>query len=264
MSEAIGSDEYIRLGHSLCIVANPRPWDARLVSEEIGRFLDQLTTCGMNRARIAAQPLAGRTIEYRVQSGFIENDSLSQLISCMESVVQTLYAEARDKQVVSINVGAVPQRLREVSQVLTLSTSQVQLLEETIRCLERGAYRAAIVMGWCLAYDIIRWWVYSDQKRLNSFNSELATYTKRNGTRQYEDIKDYEDFFSNRAPAEGRAIEICENAKLISGKSARNLRHYLDLRNDYAHATTTHPTPNQASAFLEHLVDIVTKAPYAK
>ena len=104
--------------------------------------------------------------------------------------------------------------------------------------------------------------MFNDQPRLQSFNTELASYTKRNGARQYDDIFEYEDFFSNKAPGEARVVEICENAKLIGGKVARNLRHYLDVRNDYAHATSSHPTANQANAFIEHLLDIITAPPY--
>ncbi|NQT16805.1 MAG: hypothetical protein HQ582_28870 [Planctomycetes bacterium] len=262
MSDVIRLDEFISLGHSLCIVANPQPWHVNLVSDEIGKFLRQLTVCGMSRARIAAQPLDGIKIPYDTRTGFIGGVALKQLQAYMESTVETLFSEAREQQVVAISTGAVSQRVRDVSQAPTLTESQVQLLDETVRCLERGAHRAAIVMGWCFAYDVARRWVFDDQQRLQSFNTELASYAKRNGARQYDDIVNYEDFFSNKAPAEGRVIEICEASGLIGGKVGRNLRHYLDVRNDYAHATSSHPTANQANAFVEHLLDIISTSPY--
>jgi hypothetical protein len=118
-------------------------------------------------------------------------------------------------------------------------------------------------LGWCFAYDAVRYWVFSDQRRRDSFNAELANYTRRNGARQYDDIVHYDDFLLSKAPAEGRIIEICESAGIIGGKVARNLRHYLDVRNDYAHATASQPSSNQANAFIEHLLDIITNAPFA-
>ena len=262
LSEEIPLDESISLGKSLCIVANPQPWHATLVHEEIGKFLQLLTVCGMERTRTAAQPLAGWSLPYNVRTGFIGAVALKELQACMQSVVEIMYREARDQHVVAINTGAVSQQLRDLPCAMLLTQGQNQLLDETVRCLERGANRAAVVMGWCLAYDVTRHWLFSDQQRLQSFNAELAVYTKRNGTRQYDDIDRYEDFFGNRVPAEGSVIEISENAGLIGGKVARNLRHYLDVRNDYAHATSSHPTSNQANAYIEHPLDIDKNPPY--
>jgi hypothetical protein len=37
----------------------------------------------------------------------------------------------------------------------------------------------------------------------------------------------------------------------------------LDMRNDYAHATTFHPTATQANAYIEHLLDVVMNPPFS-
>lgn len=262
MSEPMNLNEFISLGQSLCIISNPQPWHVNLVADEIGKVLHQLTVCGMTRTRIAAQPLDGISIPYNTRTGFIGGVALKQLQAYMGPVLETLSAEAREQEIVAIDTGGVSQRLRDVPKTLTFTDSQQQLRDETISCLERGAYRAAIVMGWCFAYDVIRWWAFNDTSRLQEFNNKLATFTKGNGNRLYDDIVNYEEFYSSKAPAEGRVIEICELSGLIGGRLARNLRHYLDVRNDYAHATSSQPTRNQANAFIEHLLDIVTSSPF--
>lgn len=262
MTKPIALAEFISLGQSLCIVANPQPWHVDVVFGEIGKFLRQLSICGMTRARTAANTLDGLQIPFDRRTGLIGGVALKELQAYMRTIIETLFEEAREQEIVAIDTGAVSQKLRGVSNSITLTDSQEQLQLETVLCLERGAFRAAIVMGWCFAYDVIRWWIYNDSNRLQQFNAELATVTKRNGNRVYGDITDYDDFYSNKAPAEGRLIELSEAASLFGGKVARNLRHYLDTRNDYAHASSTQPTANQANAFIEHLIDIITAAPF--
>ncbi|MBX3439338.1 MAG: hypothetical protein KF861_17755 [Planctomycetaceae bacterium] len=50
--------------------------------------------------------------------------------------------------------------------------------DEALLCLGVGAHRAAIVMGWNLAYDHLRRWLFSDQNRIQRFNSVLKTKYK--------------------------------------------------------------------------------------
>jgi hypothetical protein len=263
MSKPVSLLDFIRLGESLALVRNPRPFHANAVKDAMDSLLSQLTACGLTGTRTAADPFSRWSLPFNPATGFIGGTALEQIVSAMEFVDQSLTYEVGKRNVIEYDPNTAPTRLRDIETTQKLTTSQTYLRDETVRCFEREAYRAAIVMGWCFAYDVIRQWVYSDATRLASFNAELAKYTnKKSGARQYADIVHYDDFFSNKAPGEGMVIEVCEAANLFGGRVVRDLRHFLDKRNDYAHANAAQPSLQQATAYVEHLIDIVTAPPF--
>jgi len=54
-------------------------------------------------------------------------------------------------------------------------------------------------------------------------------------------------------------IDFCRKANVVTGKQFDEWRGYLRLRNQYAHASDTQPTSNQANALIDHLVDALGK-----
>jgi hypothetical protein len=71
---------------------------------------------------------------------------------------------------------------------------QMIFLDEAITCLRAGAYRAAVVMGWNLAYDHVRRWVFKNH--LPAFNAELTSRRNRHGAalRRGEDTHRFPGF----------------------------------------------------------------------
>lgn len=197
-------NQFVQLGQSISIVANPQQWHVDVVAEEIGKLLHQLSECGMTRTRTVAQPLDGLSIPYNKTTGHISTVAQNELKAYMRPVLDMIAAESSELEVAAIDTGGISQRLQQIRQQSPLTDSQKQLSEETILCLSRGAYRAAIVIGWCFAYDVIRWWAFDETTRLQKFNAGLSNFTKGKGKRTYQDISSYEDFYSNKAPAEGR------------------------------------------------------------
>lgn len=171
MSNRTSLPEYITLGQRLYILMNPR--NVHVVVEEIANFLESLEACGLARTRGAADVLntIGR-IPYLVRTATVAPVAAKQLQAYMEPISRTLYAEAREKQLVAVNAGAVCQHLRDLSSRVSLSEIQQRLQAETIACIESGAYRAAVVMGWNLAYDYLRQWVFDNH--LAPFNAALT------------------------------------------------------------------------------------------
>jgi hypothetical protein len=179
MSNTIKLDEFVLLGQSLCIIERPDSWPIDVVENEIKRFLTLLEACELYQTKIAAISLENIGIPYSTKTNLINPVAVKQLEMMMQPIIKTLLEEARSKQVAAINSGIVSQGWRDVENQLILTPPQKQLLNETIICLECGAYRSAIVMGWCFGYDVIRWWIFNDKDRLNQFNSELASYTRK-------------------------------------------------------------------------------------
>jgi hypothetical protein len=162
----------------------------------------------------------------------------------MAAIRDGLFAKARKLEVIAVKSGAVIQQLRNLPASRVLNDMQQELLKQTILCLEAGANRAAVVMGWNLAYDVIRQWVFDNH--LSPFNVALAKHVdQKSGNPVYKRITHYDDFFSGK-PREHTVIDTCFDAQIgIGGKLRDNLQQYLRRRNDYAHRSLTTPTSEQ-------------------
>lgn len=263
MTRPLSLYDFIALGQSVCIVANPHVWGHNVIKNEIPVLLQHLTRCDMTHTRIAATPLQEFRYTYDRRTGRLTQLSQTQLQAYIGAITQALASESNAHPAVVVNTSAVSHKLRDVSKTFAFTESQAALYSETIKCLEREAFRAAIVMGWCFAYDVMRWWIFNDKSRLQQFNAVLTKGTKRDGTSVYKAIVDYDDFYVGKWLGESQLIDIAESASLFDAKLTRNLRHYLDQRNKYAHATPTQPTLHQANAYIDHLVDIISSSPFA-
>lgn len=186
------------------------------------------------------------------------NNARQVLWGCLDGIKRALDEEANQRQLIELKTGDVSKMLRDLPTTLpTLTDAQKHLLDETTLCLECEAYRSAAVMGWNLAYDYIRQWVFTDQKRLADFNAELTKNPK------YATISKYEDFYDQKEPpGEFRVIECCEQANLFGGKIADEIRHYLRQRNRYAHPNNRMPTMHTTNAYIDTLIQLITAAPF--
>ncbi len=173
--------------------------------------------------------------------------SVAQMEELAESILGSLEEETRNRLLLEVDRN-VSVRLIELPKRQKLTVSQTHLWEETIRCLERRAYRAGIVMGWALAYDVIRWSTWDDKARLLA----LEKNWKGRG-----DLKtdDYEDFITSTM-GEWSFLESCKAAKLLGDKSDKmfsKLAECLRERNDYAHANNkSAPTRMALPEFVSH------------
>jgi hypothetical protein len=188
------------------------------------------------------------------------------LATVASGILETSDRQVQKRRFKTLDIEGVSHKLRALgTQRGKLDPTQKHLLEEAVLCIECGANRAAIVIGWQLAYDFIRRWIFNDPARLQAFNLQLATYTNRGGSRLYHDIVDYEDFFAGkRAPGEAIVLEICTDVQppFINGNIYDNLSLHLRKRNEFAHATDTQPSKHQANAYIDDLIDIISASPF--
>ena len=251
---------FIRLGSQLYHLLNPQTSHWETYFGEIRGFLQSLTVCDLPDTHHAALPLGNiTTIYYDSRTGTISPAGVTYFRAFLESVVQTLYAEAGRKELAAIKSGAVSQQLQQLPSKLTLNVVQQHLLNETMTCLKAEAWRAEMVMGWGLAYDFIRQWVFDNH--LNRFNEELAKNLDKNGKPVFSEITTYEDFFTGH-PGEMKVIETCGAANIISGRVRDDLRQHLRKRNDYAHRSFTTSSSEESNAYIKELIDIITRKPF--
>jgi hypothetical protein len=255
--------DFIALGYHAAIVANPRPWKVDVVTSAAADMLVNMKGCQLQRALDSAFHLGNKAFLFDRRTGRMTDQACDDLERTMTAVNKLTYEEADEREVLILDPSIVSPRLKKTANAEWLTDAQKRLADETILCLEREAFRAAVVMAWSFAYDVVRYWVFSDPTRLTAFNAELAKCVKRNsGNRTFDDIVEYDDFYKSSSPGESKVIEICEDAGLIGGKVARKLVHYLDTRNDYAHATPAYPTAPQATAYIDHLLDALEDQPF--
>jgi hypothetical protein len=261
MAQRISAWTLIQLGQRFQFLSNPQVSHAVGYSEEIARFLQLLSECDLVDASNAASSLANWNIPYDARTGILSPASIAHFQAMMAPVSHSLVAEACRRNLIFIKPGAVSQQLRDLPSRLTLNDTQKQLLDETTLCLEAGANRAAVVMGWNLAYDVIRQWVYDNH--LADFNVALAkNVDKKTGNPVYKPIVDYGDFFSGK-PGEHTVIDTWFDANIkIGGRLRDNLQQHLRRRNDYAHRSFTTPTSEQAAAYIQEMVDIISCPPF--
>jgi hypothetical protein len=247
--------QLVSLGQNLWFLLNPQDADVHVYFNGIREFTELLTACDLPHTRQAANILANIHTIRGTQA--IDQTELPYFQALMETIRDTLFAEAGQTQLIAVKSGAVSQLLRALPTVRAINDTQQRLLEETILCLEAGANRAAVVMGWNLAYDVIRQWAFDNH--LSAFNAALAKHVDhKSGNPVYKPITHYDDFFSGK-PGEHTVIDTCFEAQIgIGGKLRDNLQQHLRKRNDYAHRSFTTPTSEQAMAYVQEIVDIIT------
>lgn len=102
-------------------------------------------------------------------------------------------------------------------------------LHEANVCFTHGAYRAAIVMTWNLAYHHLCTYIHTDH--LAAYNHRLPIQFK--GEKPVTKFTDFED------TKESIVIAVAKGAGIISNTTAKILKAKLDIRNMAAHPSST-------------------------
>ena len=260
MQQAIPASEYIHLGETVFASNNPQLLNAEVYVKEVGKLFAALQNCGFDDAYTAANTVGGGQI-YSRRDGLTHDTSVGQLQPVMLAASRILYRDADKRLTINLKTTDVSAKLRELGNHIPLNNTQKHLQEETIRCIESEAYRAGAVMGWGLAYDWIRRWVWDDPARQGSFNAELMTWGK--GQRYPNGLTAYDDFYSIRPfLSERDVLDAMKGAGLLTGVYDK-LCHYLGERNSFAHANSLVPSPHQTNHYIDSLIDLIRGAPFA-
>lgn len=108
------------------------------------------------------------------------------------------------------------------------STKEQAFLQEAIDCYEISARRAAVVLVWILAVYHLHSYILENE--LSAFNSALAKNTdKRIKITTVTRLDDFEEI------PEGKFIEFCRAANIISNDVRKILEVKLGVRNTSAH-----------------------------
>jgi hypothetical protein len=123
-------------------------------------------------------------------------------------------------------------------------------LDESLKCYKAGAFRAAIVMCWNLAYDHLLSYVL--HHRLADFNSQWPiSFPKKHAQSRISAIAIRDDFSELK---ESEVLMVCKSAAIISGDVYKILHEKLDRRNSAAHPSGVRIEQLQAESFIDDIV----------
>jgi hypothetical protein len=129
-------------------------------------------------------------------------------------------------------------------------------LDEALKCFAVGAFRAAIVMTWNLAYHHLL--DYTLKNRLADFNARWPAVFQGHHSRGAKTIAKMDDF--GDLLKESDVIKIAKSASIISHDVAKILEEKLGRRNSAAHPSGVKIEQLQAEEFIDDLVkNVVVK-----
>ena len=123
-------------------------------------------------------------------------------------------------------------------------------LDETLTCYKHGAFRAAIVMAWNLAYHHLCDFVL--RNKLAAFNTQWPLVYQGHHRKTQKQITTMDDF--SEELKESEVIEICNSAGVFTKDVHRILVEKLGRRNSAAHPASVASGQLQAEAFIDDLV----------
>jgi hypothetical protein len=269
MLKSICLKDYVVITKNLCALAQPnfkiRPqFDGMVIFWIICKL--QRAQLPLSNAHAKDLKEYGHRIRKKSISELKESDKY-ELNNIAKSLLEILLDETEKKKVLILASSSLSNRLKKLSKIVPITKIQRHLILETISSLECGSYRAAVVMGWSLAYDYLRHWTWRNSKRRALFNKALKTkYIKKDGSIKYpKGIVKYEDFFTIKpALNEWDVLETMKESALISGTIHDSLCHFLRDRNNFAHPNFMKPNEHKASAYIEDLLDIITNKMFRK
>lgn len=123
-------------------------------------------------------------------------------------------------------------------------------LDEALKCFGVGAFRAAIVMTWNLAYNHLCDHIL--KHRLADFNTRWAVVFPAHHKNAIKTIGSIDDFGDNLKESE--VIKIAKSASIISNDVGKILEEKLGRRNSAVHPSGIKIEQLQAEEFIDDLV----------
>jgi hypothetical protein len=142
----------------------------------------------------------------------------------------------------------------QVHELLTKLPASLQspdyrdYLDEALKCFRVGAWRGAIIMAWCLAFDHLCDYVLADAKRLADFNSITSKWKKPVTISQRSDLQEL---------MESQVVTVCRDAAITDKTQTKCVQRNLGIRNDAAHPSGAKFSQPQAEAFIIEVVQTI-------
>jgi len=123
-----------------------------------------------------------------------------------------------------------------------LSIRQDKLFSEAIGCIEKGFYRASIVIAWAGFIDCIESILESDGMK--------KVHTLRPNWKKFKNIEMLKESIS-----EYQIIEVAKDTGLLTKSECKTLHGLLSKRNECAHPTNFEPSLNDSLGYISELLN---------
>src|ERR1700693_6217022 len=175
------------------------------------------------------------TLRTRILAVTFPTPNLPLFVEMAHAINDHIHSEASRRELAILRTHEVSARLKAFVATANLTEGQRLLGDETVHCLAIEAYRSAMVMGWNLAYDIVRTYIVKTETRRNMFNDNLkAANPKRSPINKYADFID-----GDYPPSESEVLRCCRGEHgancVLDEQTVIDLRGALARRNNYAH-----------------------------
>ena len=119
-------------------------------------------------------------------------------------------------------------------------------LEEALACFEHNLLRSALIMTWCVAYGLVRSWLF--RNHLAAVNGAMAAWKNPMTVTKLDDFQEL---------TEATVIDTARKIGVLTKEQHKTLRSLLDLRNSYAHPTPKPIKPPTVEAYIQTVLDEV-------
>jgi len=131
-------------------------------------------------------------------------------------------------------------------KILTLSIQQDELFQQAIECIERGIYRAALVMGWAAFMDFLEQKIASD--------GLVKAKIQRNNWVRYNTIEEIRE-----NATEHELISVARDLGLLTKGEMKTLHGHLSTRNQCAHPSNHRPDMNESLGYIAALLNLISQ-----
>lgn len=136
--------------------------------------------------------------------------------------------------------------LEALARRLSGTPADVQdYFKEAITCLERGLYRAAIVMAWAGHFNVFFEALY------HKHEADIRHERKRWKFNGLAELKE--------SYAEAHMLEVAKVVRFINKAELRVLDGQLSIRNQCAHPTLYRPSHNSAIGYVDEMISQTIK-----
>jgi hypothetical protein len=139
---------------------------------------------------------------------------------------------------------------RELEKILEAvpSGARRDYLVEALGCFQSNYLRAALLLTWCVAYDVLRDWLYT--KHLAAINTKTQAWKKPLTIYRVEDFGEV---------ADRTIVDLGRDIRALTKEEHKIIVGLLDRRNSYAHPTGRTISPAAVEAFIEESISEIVK-----
>jgi hypothetical protein len=187
-------------------------------------------------------------MEKRKPKVFIKDSRGYYLVGSLRNAFDSAYGQREITVQVTRLLSDLPDKIP--------SLVERDFFNEALICYRHGAFRAAIVMSWNLAYDHLCDYVLKNH--LAKFNHQWPVrFPKQHAKARVSAIASRDDFGELK---ESEVLEVCKSAGIISQDLFKIMDQKLGRRNTAAHPNTVTITQLQVEDFVSDLVNNVVLA----